>query len=232
MDRSFQPALGWIKQLARVAFKFALIALAVGVAFLVFLLALRAGVSRWADARIYDDIQSAPDQPIAIVFGAGVYSDGRLSQVLADRVQTGVDLYFSGSARKLLMTGDNRFAWYNEPGAMGTYAIERGVPAEDIVYDYAGRRTYDSCYRARHIFGITQAILVTQEYHLPRALYTAHKMGIDVIGMPADRRSYSMIEYFKARELLALSAAWWDTNIRHPIPVMGDPIEIHYSESE
>ena len=232
MNHSSSPARGWIKRFTRIVFTVAIVILIVGFGFLAFSLALRAGVSRWASALTYEDIAMAPEEPIAIVFGAGVYSDGRLSQVLADRVQTGVDLYTSGKVRKLLMTGDNRFEWYNEPGAMGKYAIERGVPAEDIVYDYAGRRTYDSCYRARHIFGIQQAILVTQEYHLPRALYIAHKMGIDVVGVPADRRSYSMIERFKARELLALAAAWWDTHLTHPVPVMGDPIEIHYAQSE
>lgn len=198
------------------------------IVFLAGSLALRAGISRWADAMIYTDTAQAPEKPIAIVFGAGVYSDGRLSPVLADRVQTGIDLYHSGKVRKLMMTGDNRFEWYNEPGAMGEYAIDRGVPAEDVVYDYAGRRTYDSCYRALHIFGIEEAILVTQAYHLPRAMYTAHRIGIDVAGVPADRRPYRGIEYFKARELFALVAAWWDTNVAHPVPVMGDPIEIHY----
>ena len=228
MAHTLQPASGRIRTLARIVGNLIIVILIVGIGFVAFSLLLRASVSRWAENLIYEDVSLTPHQPIAIVFGAGVYSDGRLSPVLADRVQTGIDLYLSGKVDKLLMTGDNRFEWYNEPGAMGEYAIERGVPAEDIVYDYAGRRTYDSCYRARHIFGIQRAILVTQEYHLPRALYTAQKIGIDVIGAPADRRPYSTIEYFKARELLALAAAWWDTNISHPVPVMGDPIEIHY----
>jgi len=232
MEPVSSPTRRWISRIVGVIFKLLIFFVLLGAGFLIGSLALRAGISRWADAMIYRDIEQTPEKPIAIVFGAGVYSDGRLSPVLADRVQTGVDLYRSGKVGKLMMTGDNRFEWYNEPSAMGRYAIAQGVPAEDIVYDYAGRRTYDSCYRARHIFGITEAILITQEYHLPRALYTADKMGIDVIGVPADRRPYSMLDYFKARELIALAAAWWDTTVSHPAPVMGDPIEIHYDHTE
>lgn len=205
-----------------------LVPLLLGTGLLATPLALYAGVSRWAADYIHAGQESAPDKPIAIVFGAGIQSDGALSQVLADRVGTAVELYQAGKVRKLLLTGDNRFEWYNEPGAMGQYAMARGVPAADIVYDYAGRRTYDSCYRARHIFGVEEAILVTQEYHLPRALYTARNLGIDAVGVAADRRRYSLIEYFTAREMLALAAAWWDIHVAHLTPVMGEPIEIHY----
>ncbi len=179
-------------------------------------------------SHIYADIAQAPAQPIAIVFGAGVWASGQLSAVLADRVDTAIDLYRAGKVRKLLMTGDNRFAWYNEPGAMADYARTRGVPAEDIIYDYAGRRTYDSCYRARHIFGIEQAILVTQDFHLPRAVYTCRRIGIESVGVIADRQRYSAIGRFTLREAPALLVAWLDTNITHPEPVMGDPIPIIY----
>lgn len=100
--------------------------------------------------------------PVAIVFGAGIGN-----AVIDDRVQTGVDLYKQGRVRKLLMTGDNGRVGYDEPGAMKVTAIAAGVPAGDIICDYAGFRTYDSLYRARDIFGVTQAALVTQGYHLP-----------------------------------------------------------------
>jgi len=228
MEQTPSPARRWIRRILGIVCKLVILLVLLGVGFLIGSLALRAGISRWAEDVTYSTVEEAPEKPIAIVFGAGVYRDGRLSPILADRVQTGIDLYLSGKVSKLMMTGDNRFEWYNEPSAMGKYAIDQGVPAEDVVYDYAGRRTYDSCYRARHIFDIENAILVTQAYHLPRAIYTAHRMGIDAAGVPADRRPYSMMEYFKARELFALVVAWWDTNISHPVPVMGDPIEIDY----
>jgi SanA protein len=200
-------------------------------------LAIVGGLAAWiiivtirhaAAERSYQRIEDAPARPIAIVFGAGVWPGGQLSNVLADRVETAVALYRAGKVRKLLMTGDNRFAWYNEPGAMGEYAEQRGVPAADIVYDYAGRRTYDSCYRARHIFGIESAILVTQAYHLPRALYTCRQMGIDAVGIAADRQAYQYIRRFRLRELPALLVAWFETNFLHPLPVLGDPIPIAY----
>jgi SanA protein len=191
-------------------------------------LIVMAGMRQSVKGYLYRDLAQAPAQPIAIVFGAGVWANGQLSSVLADRVDTAIDLYRAGKVRKLLMTGDNRFAWYNEPGAMAQYAQERGVPAEDIVYDYAGRRTYDSCYRARHIFGIERAILVTQEFHLSRAVYTCRRLGIEGVGAIADRQPYGSIAWFTAREMPALLVAWIQTNITHPVPVMGDPIPIQY----
>ena len=94
---------------------------------------------------------------------------------------------FAGKVEKLLLSGDNRTLDYNEPGAMRAYAISLGVPAEDIVLDYAGRRTYDTCFRAKAIFGVDQVLLVTQMFHLPRALYTCRALGIEAEGIPADQ---------------------------------------------
>ena len=138
---------------------------------------------------------------MAIVFGAGITADGRPMPALADRVWTAVELYNAGKVEKLLMTGDNRFVDYNEPQAMKEYALARGVSDEDIVLDYAGRRTYDSCYRARHIFGVREAVLITQHFHLDRALYICDKLGIDAVGVAADRRPYAAIRYWWWREL-------------------------------
>jgi SanA protein len=189
------------------------------------------GLRAWTDWRYRRDtyaVADVPARPVAIVFGAGVYPDGRLSPILADRVTTAVELYRTGKALKLLMTGDNRFVDYNEPGYMRAYALQLGVPDEDIVLDYAGRRTYDSCYRARHIFGVDAAILVTQAYHLDRALYTANRLGIDAVGVPADRRDYMFIRRYWTRELAATAVAWWQLNISHPLPVLGDKLPIAF----
>lgn len=171
-------------------------------------------------------LDTAPSRRVAIVFGAGVWPDGRLSAVLEDRVYTAVQLYKAGRVQKLLMTGDNRFVDYNEPGHMRRYALSLGVPDEDIVLDYAGRRTYDSCYRARNIFGVTDAILVTQAYHLDRALFTARAMGIDAVGVPADRREYVYLRRYWWREVLATAVAWWQVKISQPVPVMGEKLPI------
>lgn len=158
---------------------------------------------------------------VAVVFGAGLTRDGRPSVILRDRVQTAVDLYFAGKAEKLLMSGDNRFVEYNEPGAMQQYAISLGVPAEDIVLDYAGRRTYDTCYRAREIFGLDEAILVTQHFHLIRAVLICNLLGLPAQGVSADQRSYHPI--WTLRELPATLVAYWDVWVRRPLPVLGTP---------
>jgi vancomycin permeability regulator SanA len=159
------------------------------------------------------------------VFGAGLWRDGSPTPVLRDRVATAADLYFAGKVEKILMTGDNRFENYNEPGAMREYALSLGVPDEAIVLDYAGHRTYDSCFRAKAIFGLDHAILVTQKFHLPRALYTCHTLGLRAVGVIADRRDYRRLSlfYWNLRELPATLTALWDVHITHPIPALGVP---------
>jgi len=168
------------------------------------------------------DVEPAP---AAIVFGAGLWRDGSPTPVLEDRVATAVDLYFSGKVKKILMSGDNRFVYYNEPGAMKTYALSLGVPEEDIVQDFAGRRTYDTCYRARAIFGLKDAILVTQSFHLPRALILCSGVGIQATGVSADRRVYTTRSqvYWNLREVPAILISFWEIFVSHPEPVLGNP---------
>jgi SanA protein len=193
------------------------------------LVALRAWVGwRYGD-RIYDGHSDVPSAPVAIVFGAGYWPSGRLSDALADRMETAIELYEAGKVNKLLLTGDNRVADYNEPAAMAEYAQARGVPREDLVLDYAGRRTYDSCYRAGVIFGVERAVLVTQAFHLPRALFTCDRLGLDVAGLVADRHRYVRGSWYRLRELPALARAWLDLNLVRPLPVLGDPIPVDWS---
>ncbi len=181
--------------------------------------------------RIYASVSDLPrDGPprVAIVFGAGLTRSGEPTPALYDRVATAADLYRQGLVNKLLLTGDNRFVNYNEPEAMRRTAERLGVPNEDLVLDYAGRRTYDSCYRAREIFGVNQAILVTQAFHLDRALYLCDSFGIDSIGLMADRRNYTQTTqtWWSIREAAATLAAWLDVNVRRPTPVLGPPLPI------
>lgn len=167
---------------------------------------------------------TVPARQVAIVFGAGLWRNGTATPVLVDRVTTAANLYLSGKVEKLLMSGDNRFVDYNEPAVMRKLALSLGVPDGAIVLDYAGRRTYDTCYRAKAIFGVNEAILVTQAFHLPRAIYLCNHLGLDSVGVNANLRVYpkSSMLYWNARELLATVAALWDVNIGHPIPVLGD----------
>lgn len=177
-----------------------------------------------ARGRVYT-VDEVPARRVAIVFGAGLWRDGSATPILHDRVAAAADLYRAGKVERILMSGDNRFVDYNEPAAMRELALSLGVPDEAIVLDYAGRRTYDTCYRAKAIFGVTEAILVTQEFHLPRALYLCNRLGVDSVGVEADRRDYrrSSVLYWNLRELLATVNALWEVHISHPLPVLGDP---------
>jgi SanA protein len=174
---------------------------------------------------------SAPSEQVAIVFGAAVYGNGRLSSVLRDRMETAITLYQSEKINKILVSGDNSFDDYNEPGAMMAYAIERGIPPEDIQPDYGGRRTYDTCYRAREIFQLDSAILVTQEFHLPRALFTCRLLGIEAIGVSADLRSYRGARWYEIRETAATLNALWDVIRQNPPAVLGEPIPFLTTQS-
>ncbi|MDX9991064.1 MAG: ElyC/SanA/YdcF family protein [Anaerolineales bacterium] len=183
---------------------------------------LLTGVLGWA--RTYSP-QDVPARPLAIVFGAGLTRSGTASPVLRDRIRAAADLYFAGKVEKLLMSGDNSTQFYNEPAAMRQYALELGIPDQAIVLDYAGRRTYDTCYRARHIFGVDQAILVTQGFHLPRALYLCNALGLDGVGVAADNFTYRRVSllYWNLRELAATVTALMDVHLTRPIPILGEP---------
>ena len=163
---------------------------------------------------------------VAVVFGAGV-RNGRPTPMLYDRVASAVDLYKAGIIDKLLMSGDNRFIDYNEPEVMRRTAMQLGVPERDIVMDYAGRSTYDTCYRARTIFGLSDAVLVTQRFHLDRALMTCNNMGVRAIGYVADRRPYGTSLWWSTlREIPATLNAFVEVFVTKPLPVLGERIVI------
>jgi SanA protein len=169
-------------------------------------------------------VEDAPKRQAAIVFGAGLQRDGTPSPILRDRVETAADLFFAGKVEKILLSGDNRFLDYNEPGSMREYALSLGVPEEALVLDYAGRRTYDTCYRAKEIFGLNDVLLVTQSYHLSRALFTCQNLGLNAEGVKADRREYlnSSKLSWEVREVPASLVAMWDVWVGHPEPVLGE----------
>jgi SanA protein len=179
-------------------------------------------------------LADVPVSKIAIVFGAGLTHSGKPTPILVDRVTVAATLYFEGKIQKILMSGDNRFLNYNEPGAMQQYAIGLGVPSEAIVMDYAGRRTYDTCFRAKAIFDVQDAILVTQTYHLPRALFTCSGLRIKVAGVSADLRRYQTLPYFswQIRETVATFVALWDVGVFRPLPVLGAPEPIFPGEGK
>ncbi|MBW3623258.1 MAG: YdcF family protein [Armatimonadetes bacterium] len=177
---------------------------------------------------LYATVQDAPARPVALVFGAGIRR-GRPSPILYDRLFTAAELYRAGKVQKLLVTGDNGSLDYNEVAVMRRALMRMGVPGEDVVKDHAGFRTYDSCYRARDVFDVDRAILVTQAFHLPRAVYLARTMGIDAVGVRADRRPYTRESGYRWREWLACSWSWVELNITRPRPRFLGPKEPLFS---
>lgn len=178
----------------------------------------------YSASRIFE-AGNSPSKRVAIVFGAGLRRDGTPTAILRDRVETAVNLYSSGKVEKILMSGDNRFDNYNEPEAMRQYALSLGIPAQDIALDYAGRRTYDTCYRAKAIFGVESALLVSQKFHLPRALFLCNTLGLDADGVEANQRRYRRISLllWNLREQLATVGAFLDVYVSNPLPVLGEP---------
>ena len=187
----------------------------------------------YAQPRIMSS-EDVPHKQVAIVFGAGLLRDGSPTTVLRDRVMTAARLYQEGKVEKLLMSGDNSSIYYNEPASMRRYAISLGVPDEAIVLDYAGRRTYDTCYRAQRIFGLEEVVLITQRFHLPRAIYTCNKLGLPAIGVPADQREYRQRStlFWNLREIPATLVALWEIHYSKPEPILGDPEPIFPLEAQ
>ncbi|HEY6041768.1 MAG TPA: ElyC/SanA/YdcF family protein [Anaerolineae bacterium] len=185
-------------------------------------------VASQVGAREFEDAARVPPERVAIVLGAGVYSDGSPTPMLAARVRAAVELYVAGRVQKLLMTGDNSRPEYDEVTAMKKYAVALGVPERDITLDYAGFNTYDSCYRAREIFGVTRAIVVTQNFHLSRALYTCRQLGIQAVGFGTpDWGVYpsGLMWAYSVREAFATTKALWDLNVSRPLPTFLGPYE-------
>lgn len=144
-----------------------------------------------------------PEADCILVLGCLVKDGGEPSHMLEDRLRRAVELYEAGVAPKILMSGDHGRKDYNEVEAMKQYAMEQGIPAEDIFMDHAGFSTYDSCYRAKDIFTVGKVIIVTQKYHLHRALYIAENLGMEAYGVDADYRTYYNQSMRDLREMLA-----------------------------
>jgi len=179
---------------------------------------------------IYISIKEVPETHTAIVLGASVKGNGRLSMVLEDRVETAYRLYQSGKVKRLLLSGDNGSKYYDEPTAMKTYLVNKGVPAEHIYLDYAGFDTYDSMYRAQAVFDVKDALIITQNFHLPRALYIAQRLDLNYKGYVSDLHQYSHESSNKNRELLANVKAFMEliynkkpTYLGKKIPIDGPP---------
>ena len=187
-------------------------------------------ISNAAEGYVYQDVHDVSHAHTAIILGAKVYPSGRLSHMLEDRVLTGLELYRQGNVKKLLLSGDHGQVNYDEVNAMREYLIKHGVDARDIFMDHAGFDTYDSMYRAREVFLVRDVIVVTQKFHVARAVYIARALGLHATGVVADRRTYLSQKKSEIREILARVKAFMDVQILHAkpsylgniIPITGD----------
>lgn len=175
---------------------------------------------------VYNDMTKAPPAYTVIVLGASVYANGNLSPILKDRVDTAYELYQAGKVKRFLLSGDHGQDNYDEVNAMKDYLNAKGVPDEAIFLDHAGFDTYDSMYRAKIIFKVDSAIVVTQRFHLPRALYIARALDLNYIGVSADKRNYQYLESLERREKIANIKAYWEVLINKKPTYLGEPVPI------
>lgn len=174
---------------------------------------------------------NAPEQDnqAIVVLGAGINFDGSPSDILKDRLNIAIDLYDAGVAPKIIMSGDNSESSYNEVMAMCNYAISQGVSADDIFCDHAGLSTYDSMYRVRHVFGVNRCVIVTQNYHLYRAIYDARSFGIDAQGVASDLREYAGMDDYEQREFLARIKDFVQGIINTEPETKSEPVSLYQS---
>lgn len=170
--------------------------------------------------RVHPGVQDVPARPVALVLGAGLRPDGTPSTYLTRRLDAARQLYERGTVGVILVSGDNSRAGYDEPTAMLDWLVARGVPSERVVRDFAGFDTHDTCVRARGVFGVTEAVVVTQDYHLPRALFSCTQAGIDAVGVGVSAKSVEPAKavMYRVREAPAsLKAAWDALSGREPV---------------
>lgn len=193
------------KKLLRIARNVLIVLVILGILGVAAVFGINAWVKQSTQDRILTEEEAAdlPDVDCIVVLGCQVHSDGSLSGMLEDRLKGGVTLYDLGAAPKLLMSGDHGRESYDEVDAMKRYAVEHGVPSEDVFMDHAGFSTYETVYRAKEIFGADRILIVTQEYHLYRALYIAQALGMEAWGVSTSYQEYGGQRGYDIREILA-----------------------------
>ena len=198
------------------------------VAILLFILAVNLLMWNAVKDRIVDVDNAIMDEKFdcILVLGAGVWADGTPSHMLEDRLEIGIELYFAGASDRLLMSGDHMQHDYDEVSVMKRHAMEAGVPGKVIFLDHAGLSTYESMWRAKELYGVEKVLIVTQEYHLYRALYVAKELGMDAYGVSADLRPYRSQSMREARELVARVKDFVFVRIQPEPTYLGDPVDL------
>ena len=176
---------------------------------------LLSGMVRLAvSEQIYEKDHLPKTYDVILILGCGVKENGEPSDMLEDRLKTGISLYQAGAASQILLSADHETDDYNEIAVMKQFCLDAGVPEEVILCDRYGLSTYDSIVRASALFSIDSAIVVTQKYHLYRALYIADKMGMEAVGVDADIRTYRLQWYRSLREVLARCKDFYTTQCK------------------
>ncbi len=174
------------------------------------------------EEKLHNLVSDLPNRKVAVVFGAGVKPDGQPSHMLEDRLLSAIELYEKGKVDYILVSGDNRWDHYNEPQAMADYLIKNGVPTQYIHMDFAGRRSYDTCIRAKTLWNVDEAILISQQYHLYRSLLVCNTLGVKSDGYSASRRKYTSQTRNRIREFLAIHKSIIDLYIKPPRYISGE----------
>jgi len=195
-------------------------------ALLVFVVATNIWVLASVPPLVYEKPGDVPKLEAALILGARVFSDGRMSHMMQDRADAGLELYRAGKVRKIIMSGDHGTKTYDEVNTVKNYLLSQGVAAQDLFLDHAGFDTYDSLYRARDIFGVYSLVVVTQKFHLPRALYIGRSLGLEVYGYPADKRQYQGMFWNETREVAARTKAFLDVSLGAKPKFLGEKIPV------
>ena len=172
-----------------------------------------------------NDYTELSDVDCIIILGAGIWED-KPSPMLEDRLLEGIKLYQNSVSDKIIMSGDHGRREYDEVNIMKNYAIEKGIPSENIFMDHAGFSTYESIYRAKDIFEAKKVVIVTQKYHLYRALYIANQLGLEAYGVGADPRQYIGATYRELREILARDKDFIKCIFKPEPTYLGDTIPV------
>ncbi len=190
------------------------------------------GVNAYITTSVKDNIltpkkaSELEDVDCILVLGCLVWDEETPSHMLEDRLLTAVELYKNGTAPKLLMSGDHGRKDYDEVNVMKNFALDKGVASEDVFMDHAGFSTYESMYRAKEIFGAKKIVIVTQGYHISRAIYCAESLGLEAYGVESDRRDYGKALYNNLRESLARVKDFFYCVIKPEPTYLGETISI------
>lgn len=219
MQKIWYGRFKWLKRVIVICFM-------TGILGILLVLGINQYIKHTAEERIQEEV---PEVDCILVLGAGLTEEGTPSLVLRDRLDKAIALYQQGISDRLLMSGDHGSESYDEVNAMKQYAVNAGIPADNIFMDHAGFSTYESIYRARDVFQVKSLAVVTQPYHEYRAVYIAMKLGLDVYGTPSKATHYQGSWMLEAREKLARTKEFVNLLIRPEPTYLGEPISIHGS---